>query len=64
MSRFNGLELIKRIKSSNPNVITIPMSGYNFDLVDNGTFLFTRTNDNTSILLALLVSIELEYSCR
>lgn len=41
MSRLNGLELIKRIKSSNPNVITILMSGYNFELfelVDNVSF--------------------------
>ena len=38
MSRLNGLELIKRIKSSNPNIITILMSGYNFELVDNVSF--------------------------
>jgi len=38
MSSPNGLELLKRIKSSNPNVITILMSGYNFEPIDNVSF--------------------------
>ena len=32
MPRLNGLELLKRIKSSSPNVRTILMSAYNFEL--------------------------------
>jgi DNA-binding NtrC family response regulator len=28
---LNGLELLKKVKTSNPNVRTILMSGYNFD---------------------------------
>lgn len=31
MPGLNGLELLKKIKSSNPNVRTILMSAYNFD---------------------------------
>ena len=32
MPSLNGLELLKRIKSSSPNVRTILMSAYNFEL--------------------------------
>jgi DNA-binding NtrC family response regulator len=32
MPTLNGLELLKRIKSSSPNVRTILMSAYNFEL--------------------------------
>ena len=31
MPSLNGLELLKKVKSSNPNVRTILMSAYNFD---------------------------------
>jgi len=31
MSGLNGMELLKKVKSGNPNVRTILMSGYNFD---------------------------------
>ncbi len=32
MPSLNGLELLKRIKTSNPNVRTILISAYNYDL--------------------------------
>jgi len=31
MPGLNGLELLKKVKSSNPNVRTILISAYNFD---------------------------------
>ena len=60
MPTFNGLELLKRIKSSNPNVRTILMSAYNLEFDE----LYQRYMDEGIIDSSIEKPVTIDALCQ